>query len=263
MTVAGTVLTLPAVRLEQVVVELQGRVILDGVDLDLKRGERVAFLGPSGAGKTTLLRLLNGTVRPTRGRVLVDGRDVNGLSGPALKRLRAGIGFIHQDLRLVGNLRVSQNVLSGGLGRRNIWQSARMMLAPASGDLDRVHELLEQVGIGEKMFQRVDRLSGGQAQRVALARALFQDPLLLAADEPVSSVDPQRAREILDLLAGVCEAKRLTLLVSLHDPDLARSHFPRLVGLRRGRILFDRETGAVAARDMAALYDCGGRDDGL
>ena len=223
----------------------------------------MAFLGPSGAGKTTLLRLLNGTVRPEAGRVLVDGRDVNALGSQALRRLRADIGFVHQDLRLVENLRVSQNVLSGGLGRRNLWQSARMLLAPAAGDLDRVHDLLQRVGLAEKMFQRVDRLSGGQAQRVALARALFQDPGLLVADEPVSSVDPERSREILDLLVTVCGRDGLTLLVSLHDPDLARRFFPRLVGLRQGRIVFDLPSSDMTGAVAADLYTSRERDDGL
>jgi phosphonate transport system ATP-binding protein len=168
--------------------------------------------------------------------------------------VRAGIGFVHQDLRLVPNLRVSQNVLSGSLGRRNFWQSLLMFLHPAGADLREAHRILERVGIGDELFQRVDRLSGGQQQRVALARALFQKPGLLLADEPVSSVDPARAADLLDLLTGICREEGLTLCVSLHDPDLALRYFPRIIGLRDGRIAFDRAAAEVTAEDLAPLY---------
>jgi phosphonate transport system ATP-binding protein len=116
---------------------------------------------------------------------------------------------------------------------------------------------LERVGIGDKLYQRTDRLSGGERQRVAIARALFQKPAALFADEPVSSVDPARARDTLELLTGISRERGLTLVVSLHDTQLARAFLPRLVGLREGRILFDRRTSDLQDEDMGELYRLG------
>ncbi len=243
-----------AFRLEDVSVRYGGHPALDHVDLTIGAGEAVAFVGPSGAGKTTLLRLLNGTLRPTDGRVLVNGEDLGRLSGRALRGVRSAIGFVHQDLSLVDNLRVSQNVMSGRLGRLSYVASLRTMLLPRRADLLRAHALLERVGIGTKLFQRADRLSGGQRQRVAIARALFQDPVAVLADEPVSSVDPARAQDTVDLLTRISREEALTLCMSLHHLELARRYFTRLVGLRDGRVVFDRLTSEIEDETFEALY---------
>jgi phosphonate transport system ATP-binding protein len=242
------------VSLAGVGVRLGGRPVLAGVDLEVGPGEAVALVGPSGAGKTTLLRVVSGTVRPDGGDVAVDGQSLGDLDAAGLRALRARIGFIHQDLRLVPNLRVVQNVLSGGLGRRSFAATLRLMLRPAQADLLEAHRLLERVGIAEKLYERTDRLSGGQAQRVAVARALFQQPAVLLADEPVASVDPARARATLELLTGICREAGLTLMVSLHDPALVREFFPRAVGLRQGRVVFDRPAAALDPRELRELY---------
>jgi phosphonate transport system ATP-binding protein len=239
------------------------RAALAGVDLSIAPGEAVALVGPSGAGKTTILRLLNGAVRPTRGSVRVEERDLAELSPRELRFVRARIGFVHQDLCLVPNLRVSQNVIAGELGRLTFAASLRAMLLPRRADLERAAAILERVGIGEKLFQRTDSLSGGQRQRVAIARALYQEPSALLCDEPVSSVDPARARDTVRLLSDVSRERGLTLAVSLHDIALAREFFPRLVGLRRGRIVFDRPTPAVDGAELAALYELESSSDVL
>jgi phosphonate transport system ATP-binding protein len=235
-------------------VTLGGAPVLRDVDLTVGRGEAVALIGPSGAGKTTLLRLLTGAVAPSSGIVEVEGRDLSRLGGADLRRQRARLGFVHQDLRLVPNLRVVQNVLSGRLGRLGVAGTLGLMLRPAAADLAEAHRILERVGLEDRMFERVDRLSGGQAQRVAVARALFQQPGLLAADEPVASVDPARARSVIELLTRLCREDGLTLCVSLHDPDLVRDFFPRVVGLRRGRVVFDRAAADVDDAALRALY---------
>ncbi|MBW2273934.1 MAG: ATP-binding cassette domain-containing protein [Deltaproteobacteria bacterium] len=238
---------------------------LDGVSLEIREGDCVGFVGPSGSGKTTLLRLLNGSQRPTRGAVRVAGEQLGALSDSGLRGLRAQIGFVHQDLALVPNLRVAQNVMSGGLGRLGFGAALRDMLLPPREKLREVHALLEQLGIEEKLFERTDRLSGGEQQRVAIARALFQRPVALLADEPVSSVDPARARETVALLVRVCAERGLTLCVSLHNLSLAQSHLSRLVGLRRGRVVFDGPSREIAAEQFEQLYEiegaAGGRDE--
>jgi len=244
----------PAFELESASVVFGGRPALERASLAVAPGEAAALVGPSGAGKTTLLRLLCAAVRPASGRVRVGGRDLADLSPPELQNVRSRIGFVHQDLALVPNLRVSQNVIAGRLGALSFLGSLRAMLLPSAGDLERAAGILERVGIREKLLQRTDSLSGGQRQRVAIARALYQDPGALLADEPVSSVDPARARDTVALLRDVCAERSLTLLVSLHDLDLAREFFPRLVGLREGRIAFDRPTREISESDLGELY---------
>jgi len=240
--------------LDQVSVEYSPTRALDRVSLRVQAGEAVAFIGPSGAGKTTLLRLLNGAVRPARGSLTVNGRALGTLSQAELRRLRASIGFIHQDLRLVPNVRVIKNVIAGRLGRLSFAGSVRAMLFPPRAFVEEGHELLARVGIPEKLYQRTDGLSGGQQQRVAIARALFQEPVALLADEPVSSVDPARAHDTVALLTEICRERRLTLCVSLHDLELARRFFPRLVGLRNGRIAFDCTTRELRQQEFKDLY---------
>jgi phosphonate transport system ATP-binding protein len=228
---------------------------IDDVSLEISPGEAVAFVGPSGAGKTSLLRLLNGSVRPSSGAVFAGGRALSEMTATELRRTRASIGFVHQDLRLVPNVRVMRNVLAGRLGRWSLAASLRAMLMPPGSLVHEVHEILDRVGIADKLYERTDTLSGGQRQRVAIARALFQNPIALLADEPVSSVDPARARDAVQLLSGICRDSGLTLCVSLHDLNLAREFFPRLVGLRRGRVAFDSPTHLLRNEQFEALYD--------
>lgn len=252
----------PLVRADRGAFDLEGVAVSFGhvaalrdITISIRHGEAVGFVGPSGSGKTTLLRVLNGTVRPAAGHTRVDGVDLTTLSGRAIKRVRARIGFIHQDLGLVPNVRVAQNVLAGRLGTMGFLRSLRHMLSPPRAELERVHALLERVGIPEKLFARTDTLSGGQQQRVAIARALYQRPDALLADEPVSSVDPARARDTVDLLTSISTEHDLTLCMSLHNLELARAYFPRLVGLRGGRIVFDRASADIGDAEFHALYE--------
>lgn len=242
-------------RLSGATVRYNGEAALQGVDLSVEEGEAVAIVGPSGAGKSTLLHLLNGTLRPTDGDVSLDGTNLTSLAGRALRRVRSRIGFVHQDLSLVPNLRVLQNVLAGRLGQWSTLGGLRAMFFPRKADVRRAYEILERVGIAEKLFSRTDTLSGGQQQRVAIARALFQNPEALLADEPVSSVDPARARDTVELLTRVCREENLTLIVSIHNVELARAHFPRLVALRAGRMVWDAAASDVTDEHLRALYD--------
>ncbi|MFT5048669.1 MAG: phosphonate transport system ATP-binding protein [Chlamydiales bacterium] len=231
------------------------KAILEGIDLRIRPGECLALVGPSGAGKTTLLRTLAAGQPTTSGAIAVDGRGLAGLNSRGLRALRARLGFVHQDHCLVPSLRVSHNVLAGKLGQRGLLASARSMLFPARADLERAHALLEDLGIADKLFQRADTLSGGEAQRVALARALFQEPRALLADEPVAAVDPARGRDLIRRMLDLARQRGLTLIVSLHDVEIARSFFPRSVGLRAGRVVFDRATEELDDADFVQLYE--------
>ena len=241
-------------RLADVSVEIDSRLILSDVEFSVEAGEAVAIVGPSGAGKTTLLRLLNGMVFPSRGLVNSSGLDLNSATSRQLRRLRSTIGFVHQDHNLIPNLRVIQNVVAGKLGQRGFFRSARSMIHANESERQRVYALLGRVGIADKLYQRTDTLSGGQKQRVALARALFQEPKSLLADEPVASVDPARARDLIRLMCDLAREDGLTLIVCLHDLSLAREFFPRTIGLRAGRLMFDSTTSEVSEEKFAELY---------
>lgn len=227
---------------------------LAAIDLTIHAGERVAFVGPSGAGKTTLFRVLGASLVPSAGRVEVGGVDVASCSVREGRALRASIGFVPQDHALVPNVRVAQNVVAGRVGSRSFLGSLRDYAWPSWSTLDEVHALLDRVGIEDKLFERTDRLSGGQRQRVAIARALYQRPSAVLADEPVASVDPSRARAVLELLAGISRQDGITLCASLHNVDLAREFFDRVVGLRGGRIVFDSRTDELDDERLGKLY---------
>jgi phosphonate transport system ATP-binding protein len=220
--------------------------------LTVRRGEKVALIGPSGAGKTTLFRLLNLTLRPTSGRLFLDGADVLELHGSRLRDARRKIGTIYQQHNLVPRLKVVHNVLCGRLGQ---WSTARSLLSLARpGEVDAAYHALKQVGIQEKIFSRTDELSGGQQQRVAIARVLLQDPEVILADEPVSSVDPALASSIVKLLVDISQSTDKTLLVNLHTVDLALEFFPRVVGMRNGTTLFDLRPDQVSEDLLEELY---------
>ncbi len=224
------------------------------VDLDIAPGEILAVIGPSGAGKTSLLAMLSAGIAPTSGSVLIDGRDLATLTSRELRALRCKLGHVPQQFGLVPNMRVLQNVLCGRLGRQGVLASLKSMARPSPLELEEIHALLVRLGVGDKLFERVDSLSGGEQQRVAVARALYQDPGALLADEPLSSLDPARARETLELLIELARERGLTLILSLHDLDLAREYMPRLIAMRDGAVAFDRPASEVIAEELNDLY---------
>ncbi len=227
-----------------------GHAALDGIDLELHAGERVAVLGASGAGKSTLLALLNGSLAPSSGVVRVLGADLGELSPRGRRAVQRRVGTISQGLDLIEQVRVVHNVNAGRLGR---WSAARALLSLVRpSDLEDARAALERVGLGWALHERTELLSGGERQRVAIARLLVQRPDLVLADEPVSSLDPARADEVLRLLRAPAEVA--TLVVSLHQPALAREHCTRAIGLREGRLVFDVAVADLDEDLLAGLY---------
>lgn len=241
----GVVLELDAVR----VVHGQ-HTALDGVDLRVRAGERVALLGPSGAGKSTLLSLLTGATTPDQGTVRLFGEDLATLPPRRRRRTAARIGSLTQDLALVEQVRVLHNVNAGRLGR---WPLRRALVALLTSRPDpRVRAVLDQVGLPWAMHSRTEQLSGGERQRVAVARLLVQEADVVVADEPASSLDPTTARDVLGLLRG--SATTGTTVVSLHQPELARHTFTRVVGLRGGRVVLDLPSAELGEGHLEELY---------
>jgi len=249
------------VSFDRASVDYGGGVGVDRFTARIEAGEAVALIGPSGAGKSSLIRMVHGGLAPTSGQVLVDGIDPSQLEEAELRRLRTEIGVVRQDLGLVPNLSVARNVLAGSLGRRSRFAAWRSMILPRDADLEQIHARLERLGIADKLFQRVDQLSGGEQQRVAIVRALFQDPRLMLADEPLSALDPTRSREVLELFVELAAERGATLLLSLHDVELARECVPRLIGLRDGRMQFDAKSEDLSDADVRSLYRIAGAAD--
>jgi phosphonate transport system ATP-binding protein len=229
-----------------------GQRALRSLTLAARRGERVAIIGPSGAGKTTLLRLLGAALRPSEGRV--HALEVNPwqLAARELKRLRARIGLVHQAPPIPPRLRVVTAVLAGRLGSWSLGRSLASLLYPA--DIAGARAALARLDLADRLFERCDRLSGGQLQRVGIARVLYQQPELMLADEPVSSLDPALADAAVGQLIAQSEATGSTLVASLHAVDLALKWFPRLVGLRDGELRFDAPAAQVTAGMLHELY---------
>jgi phosphonate transport system ATP-binding protein len=242
-------------RLEDLTKIFDGNLsAVNRVDLKIDPGEKVAVIGPSGAGKTTLFRMLNLTVRLTSGKLWIAGQEVGALRGARLRAMRRKIGTVYQQHNLVPRLRVVHNVLAGRLGARSLFQAVRCLVRLREEDLRAAHQGLSQVGIPEKLWARTDELSGGQQQRVAIARVLLQNPEVILADEPVSSVDPTLAHGIVNLLVGLSSTFQKTLVMNLHSVDLALAFFPRVIGFRDGQVVFDRSPGEISDECLEDLY---------
>ncbi len=229
-----------------------GRRGLDCVSLGVGAGELVVVLGANGSGKSTLLRCAIRLVEPSAGAVRVGGVDLAHLDGKQFRDARRTIAMIFQNANLVKRRSALANVATGSLGRHHTLQTALGGLPRA--ELARAGDLLDRLGLLHLANKRADTLSGGEAQRVAIARALAQQPRVLMADEPVASLDPEAAEEVLKLLRRLAEHERLAVVCVLHQPDLALRYAHRLIGLRQGRLVFDAPVAAVMPESIAALY---------
>jgi len=235
-----------------------GFTALAGISLRAGTGERIALIGPSGAGKTSLLALLGTALAPSAGRVAVLDTALAGLSVAALQALRARIGTVHQAPPIPGRQRVVTAVLAGRLGQWPLWKALASLLYPQ--DVAGAQTALERVDLADKLFARCDQLSGGQLQRVGIARVLYQQPDLILADEPVSALDPALALATVRLLVDEAERRGATLVASLHAVDLALSCFPRIVGIKAGRIAFDLPAAEVTVPLLHELYASEGEE---
>ncbi|PPF37175.1 phosphonate ABC transporter ATP-binding protein [Pseudoclavibacter sp. RFBJ3] len=244
--------TSPVISLADVTKRFGETTALDGVSLEVARGEMVVLLGLSGSGKSTLLRHLNALEQPTSGDVNVLGDQVSRLRGRPLRRLRSRVGFIFQQFELVPSLTVLENVLTGALAtirgpRLGLFGYSKARKLEALGHLDRV-------GLLDRAYQRADTLSGGQQQRVAIARALMQRPDILLADEPVASLDPESSEQVMRLIREIAAADGLTVVCSLHQVDLAISWADRIVGLRHGAVVLDTPVEGLTKAEVMEIY---------
>jgi len=229
-----------------------GHPVLKDISLKVEGRGMTAIIGPSGTGKSTLVRCINRLVDPTSGEIHFRGQDLARLEGRALRIARRRIGMVFQEYNLVERLSVIENVLCGRLGYVPVWR-AWLRKFPAE-DVDRAFQLLDAVGLGDFATQRADQLSGGQRQRVGIARALMQEPDLVLADEPTSSLDPKTSVEIMELIARRAGERDIPVIVNIHNVALAQRFADRIVGMSKGEIVFDGPPRALEEQHLLAIY---------
>jgi phosphonate transport system ATP-binding protein len=238
-------------------------LVLRGVSLNVEQGEFVGVIGLSGSGKSTLLRCINRLIDASGGEIWMprfllgsaaDGAmaDILKLRRQELRLLRRKVGMIFQQFNIVKRLSVIDNVLSGGLGYQPALRSTLRIFSDA--EQRRALTNLKRVGLLDHAYKRADELSGGEQQRVAIARTLMQEPAIILADEPVSSLDPKLSRVVLDILKRVCSEDGITALVSLHTLELTREYADRVVGLKQGQIFFDGPTEELTDAVVDGVY---------
>jgi phosphonate transport system ATP-binding protein len=229
-----------------------GKLALSRFNVAVGAGELVIVLGGNGSGKTTLLRCIARTLTPSAGEVWVNGTNLAALNGEQLRRARLALAMISQHASLVRRRSVLANVATGALGRLGgVWTALGGL--PAC-ELEAAYDHLEEVGLADLALQRADTLSGGQAQRVAIARALAQRPRVLLADEPVASLDPEAAEDIMRLLRRLAAEENLAVLCVLHQVELAYAYADRVVGIRDGGMMFDLPRAELSRETVRRLY---------
>lgn len=225
---------------------------IQAIDLQIAPGEQLALIGPSGAGKTTLLQLLGLSMRPESGHIEFAGQDPWALSTHALQNQRRQIFYAPQTPPLPPRQRVVTALLAARLPEQSLLQSLLTLLYPRDAHI--AQAALAQFDLQDKLWDRVDRLSGGERQRVGLARALISSARLWLVDEPLSALDPTRSRQAISALTRAAKERGATLITTLHQVDVATREFPRVLGLRDGRVAFDLPSEQVTHERLAELY---------
>lgn len=235
---------------------VKGKPVLKGLSFEVSGEETVGIIGPSGTGKSTLLRCINRLIEPTKGQITVAGQDITSCSGKDLRMARRHIGMVFQEYNLVERLSVIENVLCGRLGYIPVWRA--WLRKFEEQDITRAFKLIDHVGLSEFATQRADSLSGGQRQRVGIARAMMQGPDIIMADEPTSSLDPKTSVEIMELLKKVSQTEHIPVIINIHDVTLAKRFCDRIIGMSKGKIIFDGAPSELKDSHLSEIY--GGED---
>jgi len=239
-----------------------GDQALRSVSFEVHEDEIVSIIGPSGAGKSTIVRCINRLVEPTSGSIIFNGTDLASLSDNEIRDVRKNIGMVFQEYSLVERLTVMENVMSGRLGNLSTYQAFRRKY-PES-DVQRARETLDRVGLDPAVFEnkRADELSGGERQRVGIARAVVQQPEIILADEPTSSLDPDTSRAVMGLLTDIAQNNSVPVIMNIHDVQLAKSFSDRIIGLHDGSIVFDAPPSELNNQATDQIYKRNNRSNG-
>ena len=229
-----------------------GTHAMDHINLTIDDGAYLCIIGLSGAGKSTLLRSINRLNDITEGEILIDGKSITKANKKELREIRTHIGLISQQFNLVKRSTVQKNILSGKLGTYSTLKSVFGLFSKE--DYERVNEVLEKVGLADKLQSRCDELSGGQQQRVCIARTLFQDASIVLADEPVASLDPVTSNKVLGDLKMINETMGRTVIVNIHSVELAKHYATRIIGLQDGKLVFDGTPAELTDEKLKEIY---------
>ncbi|MDQ7092540.1 phosphonate ABC transporter ATP-binding protein [Desulfosporosinus sp. PR] len=230
----------------------QAAPALDNVSFSLEEGEFVSIIGPSGAGKSTLLRCINRMIEVNSGEIFFDGELCSNLSKKKLRNLRTKIGMIFQHYNLVDRLTVIENVLHGRLGYKSTL--AGVIGRYTKDEKSQALRIIKILGLDEQVYKRCDQLSGGQKQRVGIARALIQNPKIILCDEPIASLDPNAAKIIMDHLKNISQEMGITVIVNLHQVEVALKYSERIIGINKGRVVFDGMPGNLTPEQIQTIY---------
>ncbi|WP_121614444.1 phosphonate ABC transporter ATP-binding protein [Mesobacillus foraminis] len=225
---------------------------LEDVNFSVAEGEFVSIIGPSGAGKSTLLRCINRMVEATSGEILFDNRNVLDLKKKELKTIRTKIGMVFQHYNLVNRLSVIENALHGKLGNKSAL--AGVLGLYSKDEKEEAMKILNALGLADLIYKRADQLSGGQKQRVGIARALLQNPRMLLCDEPIASLDPGSAKVIMDHLKNISTNWGITILVNLHQVDVALKYSDRIIGINNGQVVYNGSPKNLTKDDIQLIY---------
>lgn len=229
-----------------------GTHAMNHINLTINDGDYLCIIGLSGAGKSTLLRSINRLNEITDGEILIDGKSLTNANKKELRDIRTHIGLISQQFNLVKRSTVQKNILSGKLG---VYSTLRSVFGIFSKeDYEKVNEVLEKVGLQDKLQSRCDELSGGQQQRVCIARTLFQDASIILADEPVASLDPVTSNKVLTDLKMINETMGRTVIVNIHSVELAKHYATRIIGLQDGNLVFDGTPDELTDEKLKEIY---------
>jgi len=234
-------------------------VAVDHVTLGIPKGQMLGVIGRSGAGKSTLLRLLNRLIEPTEGSIRFNATEVGALKGRALGEWRARCAMIFQQFNLVNRLDVVTNVLIGRLSYHGTLPALFQRFTPEERAL--AVQALDRFDMADWALKRAETLSGGQQQRVAIARALVQEPEIVLADEPIASLDPKSATQVMDALRAINREDGITVICNLHAVEIARSYCDRIVGMAQGRVVFDGRPSELTEATLRAIYGIDGEDE--
>ena len=229
-----------------------GTNALKNISFDVEKGEFISIIGPSGSGKSTLLRSINKMIDISQGSILFEDKNIESLKKTQIELVRREIGMIFQSYNLVERLTVIENVLHGRLGYKSV--IAGILGIYSEEEKKEAFNFLEKVNMTKYAYHKCNELSGGQKQRVGIARAIMQKPKLLLCDEPIASLDPKTAENIMDYLKKIVSELKITCIVNLHQVDIAKKYSDRIIALNKGEKIFDDKTERLTDDMIEFIY---------